>query len=130
MDTKEIQIAERLSEIELKRARLKLELAAIEKGFEENIDDIKAGIQEKADPQYYIRKHPIAALGIAIGIGLLIGSKSRKGSNSESSSHSGPSVFSVVKNMIVAKTIALVVSSTEQYLSERLNARRADKSDK
>lgn len=129
MEPKEIQIADRLSEIERKRARLKLELEAIEKGLEDNIDDIKAGIQEKVDPQYYIKKHPIASLGIAIGVGLLIGANSRKGSNSNRASSSEASVFSVIKNMIVAKTIAVVVSSVEQYVSDRIRTRRADKSD-
>jgi hypothetical protein len=129
MEPKEVQIADRLSEIEHKRARLKLELEAIEKGIEDNIDDIKSGIQAKTDPKYYIRKHPIASLGIAIGVGLLIGSKSRGGAASKRVSSSETSVFGVMKNMIVAKTIALIVSSAEQYVSDRIHARRAEKSD-
>ena len=120
MEPKSPQLVAKLSEIEQRRAELQRELREIEHGLEENLEDIRDGITRKADPKHWIRKYPLPALGLAVGLGVLLGGRSGK----EDSVRKGRgatlnALLSELKKVIIAKTIASIVSSAEAYVAER-----------
>jgi hypothetical protein len=119
MESKELIHAKRLSEIEQRRAQLKQELESIEQGLEDNIDDIKESLQQKTDPRHWIRKYPMAALGIAVGVGILVGSSGGGKKSGNNAAPQGPSLFGELKRMLLNKGIAFAVSSAEDLLADR-----------
>jgi ElaB/YqjD/DUF883 family membrane-anchored ribosome-binding protein len=120
MESKELVKAKKVSDIEKRRAQLKRELESLELDIEGNIDDIKESLQQKTDPRHWIRRYPMGALGIAIGVGVLVGTSGRSKKSSITVAPQGPSLFGELKRMIINKGIALVVSSAEDLLAERL----------
>jgi hypothetical protein len=119
MESKELIHAKRLTEIEQRRAQLKQELESIEQGLEDNIDDIKESLQQKTDPRHWIRKYPMAALGIAVGVGILVGSSGGGKKSGNIAAPQGPSLFGELKRMLLNKGIAFAVSSAEDLLADR-----------
>ncbi len=120
METKTPQLVAKLSEIEKRRAQLQQELREIEQDLEENLEDIRDGITRKADPKHWIRKYPLPALGLAVGLGLLLGG--RGGAGKVAPQGRGATVgmlLGELKKVIIAKTIASLVSSAESYVAER-----------
>ena len=121
MESKEVIQASKLSDIEQRRARLKQELDTLERGLEGNIDEIKEGLQQKTDPRHWIRVYPLAALGIAVGVGILVGSSGGRKRNRSAISDGGPSLFGELKRLLLMKGIAFAVASAEELLSDRLS---------
>lgn len=113
-----IELAARLNAIQSRRAELQLELEQIENSIGDNIDDIKEGIQEKTDPKHWIRKYPLASLGVAVGVGLLLGAGKGEGNTRGGRGPAVSALLGELKKVLVAKTIATIVSSAEQYFSE------------
>lgn len=133
MESKALEKAKQLSDIELRRAQLKQELDSIERGLEGNIDDIKEGIQKKTDPRHWIRRYPMVALGVAVGVGILVGSSGRRKSSGTSTSTQGVSVFGEIKRLLLMKGIAVAVATAEDMLADRLprqQARKGEQSDR
>jgi ElaB/YqjD/DUF883 family membrane-anchored ribosome-binding protein len=119
MDSKELAQINKLSDIDQRRAQLKQELRSIEREFEGNIDDIKESIQQKSDPRHWIRRYPMAALGIAVGMGILLGSSRKSKKSVIVGAPQGPSLFGEMKRMLMNRGIAFAVSSVEDLLSGR-----------
>lgn len=124
MESKALEKAKQLSDIEQRRAQLKQELQSIERGLEGNIDDIKEGIQQKTDPRHWIRRYPMAALGVAVGVGILVGSTGRRKSSGTPTSNQGVSVFGELKRLLLMKGIAIAVAAAEDLLSDRMPTRQ------
>ncbi len=120
MESKELIQAKKLSEIEQRRAQLKQELETIERGLEGNIDDIKESLQQKTDPRHWIRRYPLAALGIAVGVGIVVGSSGGQRKQGSTVIRQGPSLFGELKRMLLSKGIAFAVSSAEELIADRL----------
>ena len=130
MESKALEKAKQLSEIEQRRAQLKQDLESIERGLEGNIDDIKESFQQKTDPRHWIRRYPMAALGIAVGVGILVGSSGgRRKSAADSAASQGVSVFGELKRLLLMKGIAIAVASAEELLADRLAPKQTRKSD-
>jgi ElaB/YqjD/DUF883 family membrane-anchored ribosome-binding protein len=115
-----------LTEIQRRREQLKAELAKIEQDLEGNIDEIKSGIQQKTNPKHWIRKHPIASVGIAVAIGMLIGSSRKAKSTSGGGSLSSNSFASELKRVALSRGINAAVAGLEQYLAQRMSASQED----
>ncbi len=120
MESKDLIKAKKLSEIEQRRAQLKQELESIERGLEGNIDDIKESLQQKTDPRHWIRRYPLAALGIAVGVGIVLGSAGGSRKQVSTVVQQGPSLFGELKRMLISKGIAFAVSSAEELIADRL----------
>lgn len=125
MESKALETAKQISDIERRRAQLKQELESIERGLEGNIDDIKEGIQQKTDPRHWIRQYPLAALGAAVGVGILVGSSGRRKSSGVAVQPQGVSVFGELKRLMLMKGIAFAVAAAEEALSDRFAPNRA-----
>ena len=119
-------------EIELRRAQLIKELESLEKSLEGDIDDIKEGLQQKTDPRHWIRRYPLAALGIAVGVGIIVGSagSNRRGSVGDANpgTASGPTLLGEMKRALLNRGMAMAAAAAEDYLVQRLAA-KADRQD-
>jgi len=119
MESKELIPAGKPSDIDKRRAQLKQELESIEREFEGNIDDIKESLEQKTDPRHWIRKYPLAALSIAVGLGIVVGTSGRGKKTDVIVPPQGPSLLGELKRVLISKGIALAVTSAEDILAER-----------
>jgi hypothetical protein len=62
----------------------------------------------------------MAALGIAVGVGILVGSSGGRKGNSDISASRGPTLFGELKRLVLMKGIAFAVSSAEELLADRM----------
>lgn len=122
MESKELIPARKLSDIEKRRAQLQQELESIEREFEGNIDNIKESLEQKKDPRYWIRTYPMASLGIAVGLGIFIGTSGRPKKTDISVSPQSSSLIGELKRMLINKGIAFAVTSAEDILAERFKS--------
>jgi len=122
METNDLIQVNKLTIIEQRRAKLLQELESLEQGFEGNIDDIKEGLQQKTDPRHWIRRYPMAALGIAVGVGIIAGSSGRRKTSGITVTSQGPTLFGEMKRMLLDRGIAFAVASAEDLLTGRLAA--------
>ncbi len=120
MEPNDLIQVKKLTIIEQRRAKLLQELKSLEQGFEGNIDEIKEGLQQKTDPRHWIRRYPMAALGIAVGLGIIAGSSGRRKSTGITVTSQGPTLFGEMKRMLLDRGIAFAVASAEDLLTGRL----------
>ncbi len=115
-----------LTDIQRRREQLKAELAQIEQNLEGNIDEIKSGIQQKTNPKHWIRKHPFASVGIAVAIGLLIGTSRKAKSTTQGDNRSSNGFASELKRVALSRGINAAVTGLENYLAQRMSASQED----
>jgi len=126
MDNLPTKNEKNLTDIQRRREQLRAELTQIEKDLEGNIDEIKSGIQQKADPKHWIKKHPLLSVGIAVGIGLFIGSAGRGKGNSNGGNRSTNGLTAELKRIAISRGLNAAVAGLENYLVQRASAQQED----
>lgn len=126
MDNLPTKSQKNLTDIQRRREQLRAELAQIEQDLEGNIDEIKSGIQQKADPRHWIKKHPLLSVGIAVGLGLFIGSAGRVKVNSNGGNRSTNGLTAELKRIAISRGVNAAVSGLEHYLTQRMISNQED----
>lgn len=109
-------------DIQTRKEELRKELEQIEQDMGQHLEDIKTGIQDKLDPVSWIREHPLTSIGIAVGVGLLLGSRSgrrRSPVKSEVSSVAW-SPWTELKKVLTSRAISMAVDATEHVIAQRM----------
>jgi ElaB/YqjD/DUF883 family membrane-anchored ribosome-binding protein len=115
------------TDIEARKEQLRKELEQIEQDLGLHLEQIKTGIQEKVDPRGWIREHPLASVGLAIGVGILLGARGRKRNLSATNGTGAPawSAWTELKKVLTSRAISMAVDASEQLLAQQLMEKRA-----
>ncbi len=116
------------TDIEARKEQLRKELEQIEQDLGLHLEQVKTGVQEKLDPRGWIRQHPVASIGVAVGLGILLGSRrARRTHASRPGTASAPSwsVWSELKKVLTSRAISMAVDSAEQLLAQQLLEKRS-----
>jgi len=118
------------NDIEARKEQLRKELEQIEQDLGLHLEQIKTGVQEKLDPRAWIREHPVASVSLAIGVGLLLGSRSGRRRTSSAAGVMPPawSAWTELKKVLTSRAIAMAVDLAEQLLAQQLLEKRASNS--
>lgn len=112
----------KLSDIEKKKQELEQELATIQNGIDQSIDDVKEGVTTNFDPKNIIKKYPIPAVGASVLIGFLLGSGRKSSTGASSKSYkslddSGSAVSKELKRMLAKKGFSLLLDFLENKVA-------------
>tara|TARA_R110000868_G_scaffold37111_10_gene131523 strand:- start:5964 stop:6317 length:354 start_codon:yes stop_codon:yes gene_type:complete len=103
-----------------KKQQLESNLARIQEGLDQSIDNVKGGMVESLSPKEVVKKYPLPVLGVALLLGFLLGSKggSTKKSSSSTSSTFVDSIGKSLKKRIVQKAIDSALDFIDEKLKE------------
>ena len=62
---------------ELDKARLRADITRTREALVDTAEELKHTVQAKLDWRTYVRRHPALALGVALGVGVWLGSRRR-----------------------------------------------------
>lgn len=118
------------TDIETRKEQLRKELEQIEQDLGLHLEQIKTGIQEKVDPRGWIREHPLASVGLAIGVGILLGSRGGRRSLTAANGNAAPawSAWTELKKVLTSRAISMAVDASEQLLAQQLMEKRSSSS--
>ena len=110
----------KLSNLEKKKQELEQELASIQNGIDQSIDDVKEGVSTNMDPKNLIRKYPLPLVGASLVVGFLLG-REKKGSHSKVKSYSHRSespISKEIKRIVAKKGLSLLLDYVDNKVSE------------
>lgn len=119
----------KISRIEKKKKELEEELARLQNGIDESIDDVKAGVSSNLEPRNIIKKYPLPIVGASIVVGFLLGTE-RKGNNLASKTRNrstgGSSISSEIKRILARKGLNMLFD----YLDEKVYELKSNQSER
>ena len=109
----------KLSNLEKRKLELEQELADIQNGIDQSIDNVKEGVSTNMDPKNLIRKYPLPIVGASLIVGFLLG---REKTNSSSkvrsySGHSDSPITKEIKRMVAKKGLSLFLDFVDNKVS-------------
>ncbi|MEX0609229.1 MAG: hypothetical protein WD016_12035 [Balneolaceae bacterium] len=119
-----------LSNLELKKQALEIELVRIQSDLDRTIDEVKEDVTNTFAPKTVIRKYPLPVLGAAVIIGFLIGKGAKKSIHKKNSKNSSEGVGNIVrhemKNALTKRAIHMLLGYLDKKVS-RLKEKTDDK---
>jgi hypothetical protein len=104
------------AELESRRKELERELQALEKSLEENFDSFQEDVNERLTPTYWVRKHPLKTVGLAVLVGFMASSK--KNSQAADGTTMTTAVIAALKAVAARKIVDHVVKLVEEESSK------------
>lgn len=110
-----------IKELEERKKQIEAELAQLQEGFDNSVDDIKHTIVKNVSPKQWIRKYPIESVGIAIVTGLLLGTTSFK--RRKEPANTSASKDNSLRDIILTEIKKLAVKKGVEYLGKLLDSK-------
>ncbi len=110
---------QKISKIEERKKELEEELARIQHGIDDSIDDVKTGVSSNLDPKNIIRKYPLPIVGASVIAGFLLGAESRpsrKASKPRNRNVGDSGISSEIKRILARKGLNMLLD----YLDEKV----------
>jgi hypothetical protein len=100
-----------VEDLESRRRDLQRELQSLEASLEQNFDSIQDEVNVRMTPAYWVRKHPIRMVGLAVMLGFLAGSKDK--SDAVAGTSMSAAVMGALKSVAARKIVDHVVKMVE-----------------
>ncbi|MEQ9308819.1 MAG: hypothetical protein RLN90_05140 [Balneolaceae bacterium] len=101
-----------------KKRQLESNLARIQEGLDQSIDDVKGGVAESLSPKEIVKKYPLPVLGASLLIGFLLGSKG--GSTKKVKSTTNRTIVDSISQSLKKKLTQKAVDTALNFIDEKL----------
>lgn len=103
-------------DLETRRRELQRELQSLEQSLEDNFDSLQNEVNERLTPAYWVRKHPLKTVGLAVLVGFMASSK--KNSEAVAGTTMAAAVIAALKSVAARKIVDHVVKLVEEESSK------------
>jgi hypothetical protein len=103
-------------DLESRRRELQRELQSLEQSLEDNFDSLQLEVNERLTPTYWVRKHPLKTVGIAVMVGFLASSKGKN--DALAGTTMAAAVIAALKSVAARKIVDHVVKLVEDESSK------------
>lgn len=103
-------------DLEMRRKELQRELQSLEQSLEDNFDSLQSEVNERLTPAYWVRKHPLKTVGLAVLVGFMASSK--KNSEAVAGTTMAAAVIAALKSVAARKIVDHVVKLVEEESSK------------
>ncbi len=103
-------------DLETRRRELQRELQSLEQSLEDNFDSFQNEVNERLTPTYWVRKHPLKTVGLAVMIGFLASSKEKN--DAIAGTTMAAAVIAALKSVAARKIVDHVVKLVEDESSK------------
>lgn len=105
-----------VEDLELRRKELQRELQSLEQSLEDNFESLQVEVNERLTPTYWVKRHPLKTVGLAVMIGFLAGSK--KQNDAIAGTTMLAAVIAALKSVAARKIVDHVVKLVEDETSK------------
>lgn len=114
-------MSKKIDKIAAKKLELEQNIARLQVGLEQNLEQVKEDVVQQVQPKEFIRKYPLSVVGVAVATGFLIGfSRKKRVVRSVPKSGVSSSFGESIKKRLTQKAIDMGLDYLEsRFLSDK-----------
>ena len=106
-----------------KKKQLESNLARIQEGLDQSLEEVKGGVVESLSPKQVIKKYPLPVVGLSLFIGFMLGTK---GGSSKKTSSTTNTVMDSIGRSLKKRITQKAVDSALDFIDEKLKDRKEE----